>query len=539
MAELTVTLPNGKVLRYALTLKPQDVGRDPGCHIQIDDATVSRRHADLRGEASGQFLIRDLGSKNGTLVNNDPITTRVLKDGDQITFGSIAARFCEQDTPPDQGLVTVEEGATISPESVSFVGPHDKLKLSQKRLEMLYDISDRLTGLRDRQELLADIMNICIDTFAFERAAIGVRRPNRRGMDWPQVHNMRGADGEIKLSRTILQQALEEGKRVILSDTHRELIDPTVSIVQQGTRSAMCVPIAYSDEILGVIYGDRISTTRRYEQEDVDFLAALARQASIGLTNARLMAEHEEQVYLQKEIAIARQIQSDLFPDTVEVHPRLDIAAVNEPGRQVSGDYYDVIRMNDGCVGIVIADVTGKGVASALIAANMQAAIRVLMPETSDLAVLARRLNQLVYTNTASGRFITAILAAIDPTRRVLRFVSAGHYPPILKSGSQTRQVLCESISLPFGIEADAAYECLSFDLGSDPATLFFYTDGLNEALDENENEYGTERILHTLRDGAETDPAAVIELIRRSVADFCGTTPQRDDITLIAVRAR
>lgn len=537
MAQLVVTLPNGETSHHSLTLKPQDVGRDPSCHIQIDDATVSRRHADIRGGSDGRFTIRDLSSKNGTLVNGSPITTHEVQDGDEITFGSIVTQFYVGEVENRTSLVSVDDRETMAPSSISYVGPADKLKLSQQRLEMLYEISDRLTGLRSENDLLSDIIKICIETFQFERAAIGVRWPDRRGMDWPVVHNITGADGEIKLSRTILRQALEEGQRVIISDTSQEMPDPTVSIVAQGTRSAMCVPIAYSDEILGVIYGDRVTTTRKYGQEDVDFLAAVARQASIGLTNSRLMEAQRQKVFLEKEIAIARQIQRDLFPETLELDPLLNIAALNEPGRQVSGDYYDVLKMNNGRIGVVIADVTGKGVAAALIAANLQAAIRVLMPSSTDLAALAVELNRLLYGNTDTSRFVTVILAAIDPQKRVLEFVSAGHHAPIRIGSQEQVELGAEQGGLPFGVEEDAEYESVSIELGSESSTLFFYTDGLNEALNEEEEEYGSERIFQTLGQHADAKPEDLLKLVRQSVTDFCGNVPQSDDITLLAIR--
>ncbi|MCH8964538.1 MAG: SpoIIE family protein phosphatase [Planctomycetes bacterium] len=537
MPEIVVTLPNGEIVHHSLTLRPQDIGRDPSCAIQIDDATVSRRHADIRGDSKGRFTIRDLGSKNGTMVNNTPTTTCELHHGDEVTFGSIVSRFLQTDSTFATSLVSVEDRDTIAPSSISFVGPQDKLRLSQHRLEMLYEINDRLTGLRGRDDLLADIMKITIETFQFERTAIGIARGQRRGMEWPVVHNIRGADGEIKLSRTILRQALEEGQRVILSDTAVELADPTMSIVEQGTLSAMCVPIAYGDEILGVIYGDRITTTKKYTQEDVDFLAALARQVSIGLTNIRLMEEQQQKVFLEKEIAIARQIQSDLFPEISNIHPQLEIAALNEPGRQVSGDYYDVLKMADGCVGIVIADVVGKGVAAALIAANLQAAIRVLMPRTTDLAATARELNTLLYRNTDTSRFVTVILAVVDPTANLLRYVSAGHHAPMALHPDGRIEVATERGGLPFGIDEDTDYGCINLDLGPGPTTLFFYTDGLNEALNTREEEFGIDRIHETLRKYADAPPQELLKNMRQAVTDFSGDVPQGDDITMLAIR--
>ena len=539
MAELIVTLPSGEVAHHALTLRPQEVGRDPTCHIQIDDATVSRRHADIRGDGKSVFTIRDLGSKNGTLVNNQAITTHELRHGDEIVFGSIAAQFLDSDSKTATSLITVDDRETVAPSSISFVGPQDKLRLSQQRLEMLYDISDRLTGLRSQRELLPDIMRICIETFDFERAAIGIRLKDRGGMDWPVVHNIRGADGEIKLSHTILKQALEQGQRVIISDTSTELADPTLSIVQQGTRSAMCVPIAYSNEILGVIYGDRITTTRKYESEDVDFLAALARQASIGLTNARLMEEQQRKVFLEREMAIARQIQSDLFPETLNIHDRLDIGALNEPGQQVSGDFYDIVPMNNGCAGVVIADVVGKGVAAALIAANLQAANRVLMPGTTDLTALAGELNRLVCRNTDSSRFVTVLLLAIDAEKRVLDFVSAGHHTPITIAAPDRIKTTSEPNGLPFGIEEDATYESVRIDFSDEPITLFLYTDGLNEAMNKDGEEFGMERVFETLRRHAAESPQELLKKIRQEVTDYCGDVPQSDDITLLAIRTK
>ena len=218
------------------------------------------------------------------------------------------------------------------------------------------------------------------------------------------------------------------------------------------------------------------------------------------------------------------------------VDPRLDIAALNEPGRQVSGDYYDVLKMNSGRIGVVIADVTGKGVAAALIAANLQAAIRVLMPNSTDLAALAVELNRLLYGNTDTSRFVTVILAAIDPENRVLEFVSAGHHSPIRIGAEQQVELGAERGGLPFGVEEDADYECVRIELGSEASTLFLYTDGLNEALNEEEEEYGAERIFETLGQHADAKPEELLKVIRQSVTDFCGNVPQSDDITLLAI---
>jgi len=188
-------------------------------------------------------------------------------------------------------------------------------------------------------------------------------------------------------------------------------------------------------------------------------------------------------------------------------------------------------------LGVVIADVTGKGVASALIAANLQAAIRLLMPQCTDLAALACELNRLIFHNTDVSRFITAILAVVDFERSVLDLVNAGHHPPIQICGSELSEITPGESSLPFGIDEETSYRCTPAEIGGQSRTLFFYTDGLNEAMDEHEAEYGIERIFETLREHTESNPQDLLDVVRQSVTAFSGSVPQRDDITLIALR--
>ncbi|MCG3136299.1 MAG: hypothetical protein HJJLKODD_00125 [Phycisphaerae bacterium] len=539
MAILIVTLQNGEEVRHNLTLQPQQIGRDPACPLMIDDPTVSRRHIELRGLPSGKFIVRDLGSKNGTLLNSKPITTAELEDGDEIMMGSVLCRFYLDEAITSPQTVQIEELTTLAPESVSVAAQNRKLQLSQKRLEMLYDISEQLTTLRDRQSLVSDIMKICLETFEFERAAIGLMQPDGRSINWPVVHNLKGPDGEIKISRTVIRQVLQDGQRFILTDSSRptQPIDPTQSIVQQGTRSALCVPIAYSNQILGLIYGDRITTSRRYEQEDVDFLAALARQVSIGLTNIRLLEQQQQQLLLQSEIAIARQIQSTLFPELLDLHPQIKLAAWNEPGRQISGDYYDVIPLADGRIGMIVADVAGKGVASALLAANMQAAAHILFREAGELAAIAGKLNQLIYDNTDTAHFITALLGILDPTHRRVEFCSAGHPYPIYLPSDQPAHLLEWEHHLPLGIEQAYPYSTQCRELPPGRHSFLFFSDGLTEAMNEEEELYGWESALHLLQQLSDINPQNMIDQVLADIAIFCGSATQRDDITLLAAQ--
>jgi sigma-B regulation protein RsbU (phosphoserine phosphatase) len=313
-------------------------------------------------------------------------------------------------------------------------------------------------------------------------------------------------------------------------------MDPIMSIVQQGTRSAMCVPLAYKEEVLGIIYGDRISTTRRYLQEDVDFLAALAELVTIGLVNSRLLQLEKDAIFLQGEIAVARQIQNGLFPDNLQLSQHVMIAALNEPGREVSGDYYDVVAMSRGRVGLIVSDVSGKGVASSLLAANLQAAVRVLLPENEDLEDFCNRLNHLVFQNTDSSHFITAILAVIDVPNGRMTYISAGHQHPIMISAGNDVDSWAGRNHLPFGVMDEERYQADTVELRPGHAA-FFYTDGLHEAMNEQDCQYGTERIIEILKQQAGAQPQDLLKAVRTDLKGYCGAAPLHDDITMLAAR--
>jgi serine phosphatase RsbU (regulator of sigma subunit) len=329
---------------------------------------------------------------------------------------------------------------------------------------------------------------------------------------------------------------MDHGERCIINDPAIDMVDPTMSMAEYHIRSAMCVPILYRDEILGVIYGDRVRTSTTYQQDDVDFLAGLARQLSVGLVNARLLAEHEEKLHLENEIALARRIQTDLYPheplDTETVY----VTGTNRPGRQVSGDYFDVVPLDDGRIAVVMADVVGKGVAAALLTANLQAAVRVTLPLGLTLPEMVERWNRLIHANTDVTKFITALIGILDPARNRFEYVAAGHFPPFLiEPGGAVRELPVER-GLPLGIDPTEIYVAKTAEIPP-RAMLFLYTDGVTEALCTDDTLYGSDRFVAVLQRHAGAEPAALVAAVEQSVADFVGDAPQSDDITLMVIQ--
>lgn len=577
MAQLTIILSDGRSRTHTLSSGAAEAaGRDPACEIWIDDPGTSRRHARFRKTPEG-FAVEDLGSKNGTLVNDAPCAARILRDGDVITLGTVQLTYQDDDSSAEPPTVVVTD-RPADRQSARYSNPGDRVQLPQQRLQVIYELSDRLTRLRDRDQLLSDAMDICFDMLRFERGAIAVRRPGGRTVDWPVVRHLRGKEGELTISRTTLSRALDHGERAIVTEDRFGNADPTVSMVQHGIRSAMCVPLMYDNNVLGVIYGDRISTAAVYTPEDVDFLAAIARQVSIGLVNARLLDEQRQMARLEKDLELARRIQNGLLPAALPARPGLKVAALNEPGNRVSGDYYDVIERPDGRLWMLVADVTGEGVAAALLMANLQAAVRATIDETDDPAELMTRWNRLICANTDSSKFITALLGLIDPAARRARFTAAGHFPPlIVRSLAEPQASACASAlaepsykhegaaepqasacasadsptplppfrgvtsaplqaDFPLGVFDDARYQTVEVDLGPAPCTVFSYTDGVIEARDRSDALFGHPRLAAVLAERAADPPGAMLTAVRKAVTRFIDGAPQSDDITMLAV---
>ena len=488
---------------------------------------------------NGAYVLEDLGSKNGTMVNNVPASGVTLRDGDEIQIGAVRAVFRE--TPPREVMARSTTSVVItddrpSQKATRYEARESALQLSQRRLEILYSINDRLTRLRDRDELLSNAMDVCFEMLRFERGAIAVKPRERGPVDWPVVRNLRGAEGELTVSRTILGSALDRGERFIVNDTDAAHIDPTVSMVQHGIRSAMCAPLLSGDKIMGVIYGDRVSTGTTYSKEDIDFLAGIARLVTIGLINAQLLEEQKLKLQLESEINLAREIQTGLFPARLPERPGFSMAARNDPDRKVSGDYYDAMDLDDGRIAFLIADVMGHGVAASLLMANLQAAVRVSIPTCDRLGELLDRWNALTYANTDGSQFITCLVGIVDPAKRTLQLATAGHHLPIIvRPGGQVEALEMEP-DYPLGVMKDTQCSSREFTLDPGECTLVCYTDGVTEAMNEDAEQFGVDRLIQMLEAQANIRPQPLIRSIRQAVSHHCGSRPQGDDITIIAL---
>ncbi len=294
------------------------------------------------------------------------------------------------------------------------------------------------------------------------------------------------------------------------------------------------LPVYHKDKMLAILFLRR----KDMDQElDLDFTQALSNILVVALENKRFARRQLQQEVLNREIAIASQVQQMLFPATLPDSRELKAKVTYFPHSKVGGDYYDLIRRSEEEVYFCIADVSGKGIAAALLMSNFQAALRTLLRSDADMETVVNQLNYTLFENTKGERFITFFLGKFDFRTRTLSYVNAGHNPALLCWEKENR---CEFLDA--GTTILGAFESLPFlEIGErknlSAFTIHLYTDGLTETLDENEVEFSEDRLKEFVDQHLCMDPEDFHREFMEELRRYSGNVPLRDDLTLFSLR--
>jgi phosphoserine phosphatase RsbU/P len=308
-------------------------------------------------------------------------------------------------------------------------------------------------------------------------------------------------------------------------------------------RAELLLPLSVKDKLLGFISLSQKRSEEPYSGTDLRLLKSVAAQAGLALENARLTSAIAEEVAqrerLNREVEIAREVQERLFPQKLPPIAGLDYCGKCRPALGVGGDYYDFLALPGGRLGIALGDVSGKGIAAALMMASLEASLRAeAMRGTDDLAAVVQNVNSLVYEATAENRYATFFYAQYDPSARGLSYVNAGHNPPMLfrKRESRWRIERLDAGGTVIGLLPQFPYRQAALVLEAGDL-LVVYTDGVSEAMNPADEEFGEERMIEavTLSDGLSA--AETIEQLMRSADDFASGAAQHDDMTLVVLR--
>ena len=286
---------------------------------------------------------------------------------------------------------------------------------------------------------------------------------------------------------------------------------------------------------MGLVYVDSRIQSNSFAPADLRLLSNLANMAAVKIENNRLFEETLAVRALQRDLELAAQIQRKLMPRSCPPVPGFDIAGTNLPCRTVGGDTYDFLPREGKRVWVAVGDVSGKGLPAAMIMSHFQAMLRGLAEAERPLAQIAGRLNDNLSRTLATNQFISFFLAELDPSEGVMRYVNAGHNPPIRITSTGEMDRLKGSGPV-LGVVPGVHYPSHETVLGPGDI-LLLYSDGATESLNTTGEEFGEDRLMACLRQVAALESEAGLAKLEESILGFCGAAPRYDDITLLLVR--
>ncbi len=534
-AEVTVYSPLLSPFRQPLQGVMVSIGRASDCSIPIKDRYLSRKHAEII-VVSGKWMLKDLGSANGTYLNGTRVEhDEILRTGDRIRLGDTEIVFETAEQNTDRFLAVGE--SAVHPTIAIPVRDIDDRPHGQDvaRLQTLTQLARELIEDRPMEELFGFIVDRIMEHLRPSRAAIALLGPDGKSFTKVEVRRQDKTDAsELTISHTLLSDIVEEKKALAFIDVGAdEKLSRAQSIIMQGIHSILCAPLTIGDAVVGVLYVDYLFTQRSISEDDVRLVAQIGRFAAIKLETTRLREESIQKRIMDEELKTASNIQRRLLPAAPTGIPGYTFVGINQPCRTVSGDYYDFITRPDGRVYFVIGDVSGKGVTAGLMMAGLQVAFRIFSKSDPDPATLVTQLNASLKENLPRSKFVTLFLGRLDTTTGVIEYVNAGHTPPLWLRKEAVEEMTEGDLLLGVITQAQFINRTLQLKPGD---SLVLYTDGVSEAHNAADQDLGTSNLAEALLPihGAPAD--VVAHAVSDAVLAHVGVEALDDDVTLLVV---
>jgi serine phosphatase RsbU (regulator of sigma subunit) len=339
-----------------------------------------------------------------------------------------------------------------------------------------------------------------------------------------------------------LMEIIEENKKEltkydVLEDPKYKAVSESCASNFEALHASLMVPLVFQDQVIGSLNLGEKKSGKFYNREDIELLRTLANQGAVAIENARLFQENLEKQRMEEELSIARDLQMSMLPATCPEIAGFQIAALSTPAREVGGDFFDFNKMGDDRVGFIVGDVTGKSVSGALVMSAARSVFRMLSEEQLSVGEIMIRANRRSKQDMRKGMFIALLYAELNAKDRTVSLCSAGQTQPILLSSKtgEANLVQTEGDTFPLGIMDEADYQETQLQLAPGDRVVF-YTDGIVEAMNEQEEIFGFERLLEVIRRARALDAGSLLKEILGRVNQFVGAATQHDDLTVIVV---
>ena len=538
---LSVISPSGNRNRMPLDHLPFLIGRQGDNHLILRDNRASRNHARIFAE-NGEYFIEDLNSRHGVYVNGERVKRRQLADSDRIDFGF-------QDS---YRLVFSLEEDELHRIMEQFSAPQTAGANNLAKLRSLVEVARALQSSLSTQDVLAAVVDAALSVTNAERGFLLLRREDQ--LEVSVARDRRGIaldSSDLSVPRSLIHRALRT-RRELLSMTFdplgQEGVRPEMSVADLELRSVVCVPLVHVrtgslqetiatsvNDTVGVLYMDSRGSAADLSSGNREILQTLALEASTILENARLLQEEREKQRMEEELNVARAIQQDLLPAGLPSDGWFRAAGSSVTSRQVGGDYFDVRQIGPDKFACAIADVSGKGVSAALLAALLQGAFLFASEGPSEIGDVMARMNHFLNERAKGEKYATLFYCTVARSGE-LCWSNAGHPKPILVRGAEL--VPLETTGLPLGLLEAATYDMKKVNLLPGDK-IVMYSDGLSEAENAEGEFFDRKGFAETLRANA---PLGCVELqakLIEAVQDFSEGTELSDDITTLVLEYR
>jgi sigma-B regulation protein RsbU (phosphoserine phosphatase) len=409
-----------------------------------------------------------------------------------------------------------------------------KAKKKSLEMETLLEAEKSLSSTLNLNELLELILDSLLKVVKYDAVAIFLIDKKKQEIEHIKARGFDPAlepDLQLKIGQGLAGWAAKTQKSLIVPDVK---VDPRYLEARVETLSSMVVPIVSNQRIIGVFELES-NEPNAYNEEDLELLEAFASLAAASLDRARQYEEILEKRKLEEELSIAKRIQQSFLPREKPQLSGFDISGINIPSEEVGGDYYDFIPIIENQMGIAIGDVSGKGIPAALIMASFRASLIAEIRNNYAIRSIMFKVNNLLFESTASDIYVTAVYGVLDTKNRIFTFANGGHNAPILRHANGRMEYLTEG-GVALGTFENSKYEERPLKLNPGDI-IVFYTDGVTEAKNEKDEEFGTRRLKQVIDDSRQLSATQIQENIYKAVKDFRGDLAPGDDLTMIVIK--
>jgi sigma-B regulation protein RsbU (phosphoserine phosphatase) len=518
------------------------IGRARENDLTLHSDSLSRFHAQINRKENG-FLIYDRGSLNGVFINGQRIYGETgLKHGDIIGLGDVYVRFCDEDHELIKKEPSDKSDSSQNMQRFPFASLVDSRRFRPEKreryLDLLYELSARLLQQSPSSDLGEVALEIVEDVWRPDRSCLMLEgEPGQWQIATQRFgRNPRLTGDNLQVSSSLIQEMEKKQEALlIVSRPEDERFAASDSLLRQNVNSVLCAPLWNSQKIHGFLYADILQPERSFNYGDLEMFSILANLVAMKWENDQYWHQALLQQQLEQELNLAADIQRKLFPSTYPQISGCDIGAMTIPSRKVGGDAYFWHQRKGGDLVLMIADVMGKGLPSALLMSQIQAILRIFSEQYGTARDIVTAVNEFIYHYSTQERFISMVVVILSSSTGKMTFCNAGHNPPFLLKEDNS-VVLLEDGGMPVGVFPDQNYRQGEFQMGNH-SMLVLYTDGLTEARDTADEEFGFDRLIEIARDSRQLSAGHLVQELIRKIREEWLATDQEDDWTLLILK--